>query len=96
LLLLLVLFDIKYMDVGWVNIWRTSKIRRIKFTSLGGIFILTEALVKFKQKGYKIAEAPSYYRPRQGGEAKNASFRVAGETFVSAIRLWLELRGIVF
>ena len=25
------MFDIKYMDVGWVNIWNTKKAQKIKF-----------------------------------------------------------------
>lgn len=91
LTLLLILFDIKYMDVGWVNIWRTQKVQKLKLTSSQGIFLLTEILVRFKKKGYKIAEAPSYYRPRLSGQAKNAKFKVAFLTFLSAIKLWLEM-----
>ncbi len=92
LLLLLFLFDIKYMDVGWVFIWRTKKIKRLKLKALGGIFLLTESVVRFKMKGYKILEAPSYYHPRIGGEVKNAKLKVVFKTFLSAIKLWLELK----
>lgn len=92
LLLLMFLFDIKYMDVGWVNIWRTRKVKKLKLTAVGGIFILTEILVRFKQKGYKIAEGPSYYHPRLGGEVKNAKLKVVGKTFLNAFKLWTELK----
>ena len=92
LLLLLFLFDIKYMDVGWVNIWRTSKLKRMKLTCSQGIFILTEILVRFKNKELKIAEAPSYYHPRLGGEAKNAKLKIVFKTFLSAIKLWCEIK----
>lgn len=91
LLILLILFNIKYMDVGWVNIWRTKNVQALKLSAIGGIFILTEIVVRFKQKGYKIAEAPSYYRPRKSGEVKNAKFKVAFLTFLNAIKLWWEL-----
>lgn len=91
LLLLLILFDIKYMDVGWVNIWRTEKVQELKFTAAEGIFILTEILVRFRRAGYKIAEAPSYYRPRKSGEAKNAKLKVILETFTNAWKLWWEI-----
>lgn len=91
LLLLLFLFDIKYMDVGWVNIWATKKAQKIKLTCSQGIFILTEILVRFKKKKYKITEAPSYYHPRLGGEVKNAKLKVVWKTFTSAFKLWLEL-----
>ncbi|KKQ95737.1 MAG: hypothetical protein UV74_C0013G0344 [Candidatus Woesebacteria bacterium GW2011_GWB1_43_14] len=92
LLLLLLLFDIKYMDVGWVNIWRTSKIKRIPMRYTGGIFLLTEILVRFKQKKYKIIEAPSYYHPRIAGEVKNAKLKVVRQTFQSALQLWYEIK----
>lgn len=90
LLLLLFLFDIKYMDVGWVNIWRTKKVQHLKLTAVGGIFILTEILVRFKNKGYKIVEAPSYYHPRLSGEVKNAKLKVVYKTFLNAFKLWFE------
>lgn len=92
LLLLLLLFDIKYMDVGWVNIWRTNKIQKMKLTCSQGIFILTEILVRLKKKGLEIVEAPSYYHPRLGGEVKNAKFKVVFKTFFSALKLWIEIK----
>lgn len=90
LLLLLILFDIKYMDVGWVNIWRNSKLKKIDLSGTGGIFILTEIVIKFKKRGYKINEAPSYYHPRKSGEVKNAKLKVVFDTFLNAIKLWVE------
>lgn len=92
LLLLLLMFNIKYMDVGWVNIWRTKKVQRLKLSAVGGIFILTEILVRFNQKKYKITEAPSYYHPRLGGEVKNAKLKVVFQTFLNAFKLWFEIR----
>jgi len=92
LLLLLILFDIKYMDVGWVNIWRTKKVQKLKLTAVGGIFILTEILIRFKNLGLKIAEAPSYYHPRIKGEVKNAKMKVVLKTFLNALKLWWQLK----
>ena len=91
LLILLLLFNIKYMDVGWVVIWNTKKVRSLKLNATKGIFILAETVVRFMKSGHKIAEAPSYYRPRHAGEAKNARFKVALDTFLNAFKLWLEL-----
>lgn len=91
LLILLILFDIKYMDVGWVNIWKTKEVQKLKLSAVGGIFVLTEILVRFKRRGLKIIEAPSYYRPRKSGEVKNAKFKVALLTFLNAVKLWLEI-----
>ncbi len=91
LLLLLFLFGIRYIDVGWVNIWRTKKVQGIKLTGTGGIFILTEIVVKFLQRGYKIDEAPSYYHVRKTGTVKNAKLKVVFNTFLSALSLWLSI-----
>lgn len=91
LLILLILFDIKYMDVGWVHIWRTKKVQKLKLMAMGGIFILTEILVRFKKLGYKIIEAPSYYRPRRAGEVKNAKLKVVFATFMNALKLWIDI-----
>ncbi len=92
LLLLMILFDIKYMDVGWVNIWRTNKVQKMKFTAAGGIFVLTEIVVRFKKKGFRILEAPSYYHPRMAGEVKNAKLKVVANTFWNALKLWWEFK----
>lgn len=87
LLLLLFLFGIKYIDVGWVNIWKTKKVQGLVLNDAAGIFILTEILVKFQQKGYKIDEAPSYYRSRKSGKVKNAKMNVIINTFLEALKL---------
>ena len=65
--------------------------QKLKLNAVGGIFVLTEILVRFQKKGLKIAEAPSYYRPRKSGEVKNAKFKVAFLTFLNAMKLWLEI-----
>jgi len=92
LTLLTLLFGIKYMDVGWVHIWRTEKIRELNPRGSRGIFVLTEIVVRFRDLGYAICEGPSYYHQRTGGEAKNASFRVTIDTLLSALKLWLKIR----
>lgn len=91
LLILTLLFNIKYMDVGWVNIWRTKKVQGIKIDNPQGIFILTEILVKFNKLGYKVIEAPSYYHPRLGGKVKNAKMKVVLLTLLNALNLWFKI-----
>ena len=91
LLLLLFLFGIRWADVGWVNIWNTKKVQNLKLKPSGGIFLLTEIVVRFQQKGYKIDEAPSYYHVRKKGEVKNAKLKVVFFTFLSALKLKLAL-----
>lgn len=91
LLLLLFLYGIRWIDVGWVNIWKTKEVQKIKLNATGGIFILTEIVVKFTRKGLKISEAPSYYHIRKSGEVKNAKLKVVFATFLSALKLKWEL-----
>ena len=93
LLLLLFLFNIRWIDVGWVHIWRRSEVKKLKLKRRGGIFILTEIVVRFVKKGLRIDEAPSYYHIRSKGEVKNAKFKVVFHTFLSALKLKLELMG---
>ena len=95
LLLLLILFGIRWIDIGWVNIWRRKEVQRLKLSGTGGVFILTEIIVKFMRKGLKISEAPSYYHIRSKGEVKNAKLRVVLNTFLSALKLKLELIGFI-
>ncbi len=92
LLVLTLLFNIKYMDIGWVNIWNTKKVQGIKIDNPQGIFILTEILVKFNKLGYKVAEAPSYYHPRIGGKVKNAKLKVVIMTLLNALSLWFKMK----
>ncbi len=91
LLILLFLFGIRWIDVGWVNIWRTKEVQKLKINAAGGIFILTEIVVRFMRKGLRIDEAPSYYHVRKSGEVKNAKLKVVWDTFLSALKLKLEL-----
>lgn len=92
LLLLALMFNFKYIDVGWVNIWNTKKVQKLKIKKTQGIFLLTEIVVRFEKLGYRILEAPSYYRVRRSGEVKNAKFNVVWMTFLNAINLWLRLK----
>lgn len=92
LLLMALMFNFKYIDVGWVNIWRTNKVKKLKIKRTSGIFILSEIVVRFQKLGYKIVEAPSYYRVRRAGEVKNAKFKVVWATLLGAIKLWLKLK----
>lgn len=91
LLILLFLFGIRWIDVGWVNIWNTKEVQKLKLKGTGGIFILTEIVVRFMRKGLKINEAPSYYHVRKSGEVKNAKLKVVFDTFLSALKLKQEL-----
>jgi len=90
LILLRVLFGITYQDVNWLTIWRTKKVQKLPILSRG-IFLLAEIVVRFQKRGYKIIEAPSFYRPRTGGQVKNAKLSIALETLIEMLRCWFTL-----
>ena len=92
LIVLAILFDIKFVDVGWVNIWRTQKLEGLTLDHLGGIFLLAEIVVKFTHRGYRVVEAPSFYHVRHSGTVKNAKFSVAFKTLMEAFRLWFKIK----
>ena len=92
LLILAILFGIKFVDVGWVNIWRTKKVQSLTIEYADGIFLLSEIVVKFMRRGHKVVEAPSFYHVRRSGEVKNAKFSVAFKTFLGALRLWVAIQ----
>jgi glycosyltransferase involved in cell wall biosynthesis len=92
LTLLTIMYGLRYMDVGWVHIWRVEKLKRLDLKGTRGIFILTEIVIRFQRLGWKIVEGPSYYHPRLSGEAKNARASVVLSTLISALRLWAKLK----
>lgn len=91
LVILRLLFGITFQDVNWLNIWRTKEVQKLKVQSRG-IFLLAEIVVRFRKKGLKVVEAPSFYRPRTAGKAKNAKLSLAFQTLVDAIKLWFSFR----
>lgn len=91
LIILKMLFNINFQDVNWLNIWRTCEVQKLKIDSRG-IFMLAEIVIRFQRKGLKVVEAPSFYRPRLGGKAKNLKLSIAFKTFIDALKLWIKLR----
>jgi len=92
LVFLVALFDIRFADVGWVNIWRRDKVQALNLEGTGGVFILAEILVRFMRKGYRIGEAPSFYHVRRAGKVKNARFGIVLKTMGNAVKLWFQLK----
>lgn len=91
LIILKMLFNINYQDVNWLNIWRTKEVQKLKIDSRG-IFLLAEIVIRFRKKGLKVVEAPSFYRPRLGGRAKNAKLSIALKTLFDTLKLWFKFR----
>lgn len=87
LFVLWMLFGIRYKDVNWLTIWRTKDVKKLKIRSRG-IFLLAEIVIRFKQKGLRIVEAPSFYRSRRGGKVKNTKPSIVMQTLIDAITMW--------
>ena len=92
LTLLTLMYGLRYMDVGWVHIWRVEKLKRLDLKGTRGIFILTEIVILFQRLGWKIIEGPSYYHPRLSGKAKNARTSVVLDTLINTVRFWLKIK----
>lgn len=83
-----ILFGLRYKDPHWVYFWKRSEIQKLKLDPMGGVFLLVESLVKFKQRGLTIIEINTVYRPRVGGEQKAVKLKVIWRTLLSVLRLW--------
>lgn len=90
LIVLRALFGVAFQDVNWLNIWNRKKVQKIKIDSQG-VFILAEIVIRFQKKGLRVVEAPSFYRPRKSGRAKNAKLSIVIRTFFDAVSLWFKL-----
>lgn len=88
MLLYRLLFNIKYEDVHWAYVWKTSELKKLKLDPMGGMFILVETLIKFRSKGLRIGEATSPYRPRYAGVSKNTDIKVVLRTLKSMMETW--------
>ncbi len=91
LILLRIFYGNSYRDINWFHIWKREKIQEIKPIS-GGIFILAEIVIRFKDKKYNIVEASVPYRSRKAGVAKNAKLSIAFQTFMDLVKFWFMLR----
>lgn len=87
------LFDHQFQDVNWVHLWRRSIFSDIEPRSRG-VFFLEEILVRARDRGKVVAEVPSVYRPRKGGQAKGGRPAVIGKTIWEMLRLWVERRRV--
>jgi len=95
LVFLWLLFKITVKDLNGPTIWRTKKVNKLKkiySTDSKGVFILAEIVARFKKADFSINEAPSVYRSRRAGVAKNTRFGVVKATFIDALRVWWKTR----
>ena len=86
------LFEHQFQDVNWVHLWRRSIFEEIEPKSRG-VFFLEEILVRARDRGRKVVEVPSEYKPRAGGQAKGGRPTVIAKTIWEMLKLYRERCG---
>jgi glycosyltransferase involved in cell wall biosynthesis len=90
LILLRLLFNLKFQDVNWVHVYRRKVFEVIEIKSQSPFF-LSELIIKAARHGLKIDEAPSIYHPREIGFTKVAKLSVVFKVFKDLMKLRLGL-----
>ena len=83
------LFRHDFKDVNWVHLWRREIFEEFEVRSRG-VFFLEEILVRALDAGKAVAEVPSEYHPRKGGQAKGGRPSVILKTIGEMLALWRE------
>lgn len=91
MVLLRLLFGLKFRDVNWIHLYRREIFDRVKVTSTG-VFFCAEVVIKAARAGMKIAEVETSYYPRVGGVARGGKLPVVAKTFADLLRTWRRLR----
>jgi glycosyltransferase involved in cell wall biosynthesis len=74
------LFDVHVRDVNFsFKLVRRRVLERVRLTA-GTVFIDGQLLAEARRQGFRIAELPIDYRPRQAGSSSFDSLRVAWQT----------------
>jgi glycosyltransferase involved in cell wall biosynthesis len=81
------LFNQRYSDVNWVQMWRVKTAGAIKLDSTG-VFMQQELIDRARRAGMRIVEAPASFRQRAGGLAKGSTTG----TVITTIREMLKYR----
>jgi len=86
LFLLRIFFNLNFKDVNWSQAYRRKIFEKIKMKSETPFFT-TEVVIKAKRTGFRVAEAPTLYRPRQAGFTKLGNVITAYRMFKDILRL---------
>ena len=85
------LFGVRISDAGAVKLMRREVIKRCALVSRSP-FSEAERLIRAVRLGYRIVEYPVDTRPRRGGRARGAGWRVVRDATVDLVRVWLSIR----
>jgi glycosyltransferase involved in cell wall biosynthesis len=85
------LFGVRIADAGAVKLMRREIITRCTLVSRSP-FSEAERLIRAARLGYRIVEYPVDTRPRRGGRARGAGWRVVRAAAVDLVRVWIAIR----
>jgi glycosyltransferase involved in cell wall biosynthesis len=86
-----ILFGLKYKDYNFLYLYRRSVFEGMKIES-GGIFLVTEILVKAIDKSCKVREISVGCYPRKFGNATCGRPSIIIKTFLELVRFWVKFR----
>lgn len=86
LFLLWLFFNLKFKDVGWSQAYRRKIFDRITLKSASPFFC-AELVVKAVRSGFKVTQAPVFYRSRGNGVTKYGNIMTAYKMFKEMIML---------
>lgn len=86
LFLLRLFFNLKYKDVGWSQAYRRKIFDVVDIQSTSPFFC-AELVIKALRNGFKVAEAPVFYRSRKRGSTNYGNIVTAHKMFRDMMRL---------
>ncbi len=86
LFLLWLFFNLKFKDVGWSQAYRRKIFDKVELKSTSPFFC-AELVIKAVRNGFKVTEAPVFYRSREAGVTKYGNIRTAYEMFKEMMML---------
>lgn len=88
ILLLNMLFDLRLSDYSFVQLYRSSIVRKINPDARSTGFFVPEILIRSHKMGYRIIPIPTKYLPRNKGIARSGSFKVVFSSLIDLINFW--------
>lgn len=86
LFLLRLFFNLKFKDVNWSQAYRRKIFDKVELKSTSPFFA-AELVIKALRNGFKVTEAPAFYRSREGGSTKYGNIITAYKMFKEMIML---------
>ena len=85
------MFGLRLRDVNWIHLYRTALIREVSL-SQRGIPMLTEALVRLRDRNASFLEVPSEMKLRTTGVASASRLKIMWRTLAGLYLFWRQWR----